>query len=67
MNKFAVAHVTESALLVPVEIDLEFRSVGFCARRKTGEPVKKPLEKGNKFNLLMTLGLGLKSVLQGGR
>ena len=42
MNKFAVAHVTESALLVPVQIDLEFRSVGFCARRTKGEHKEKP-------------------------
>ena len=42
MNKFAVAHVTESALLVPIQIDLEFRSVGFCARRANGEHGENP-------------------------
>ena len=42
MNKFGVEYVTESALLVPVQIDLEFRSVGFCARRTNGEHGEKP-------------------------
>ena len=29
-----------------VQIELEFRNVGFCGGRKTGDPGEKPLEQG---------------------
>ena len=31
--------------LINVQIELEFRSVGFCGGRKTGEPGEKPSEQ----------------------
>jgi hypothetical protein len=29
-------------------IELEFRNVDFCGRRKTGEPGEKPLKQGKE-------------------
>ena len=43
------------ALEFPIE--LEFRNVGFCGRRKTGEPGEKPSEQG-RTQPTMTPGLG---------
>jgi len=42
-------------------IELEFRNVDFCGRKKTGETEEKPAEHGtnnNKLNRVMTPGPG---------
>ena len=45
--EFAVASVSKKWLFIHCfQIELEFRSIDFCAGRKTGEPGEKPSEQG---------------------
>ena len=41
---------TEWLFIHCFQIEIEFRSVGFCGGRKTGEPREKPLEEGTRTN-----------------
>ena len=37
---------TDKSVALQFPIELEFRNVGFCGGRKTGEPGEKPSEQG---------------------